>query len=61
MFITEGKRDLVIECVVEKSEREEIAKQFGGEIREISAKTGTNIAELIAKVVEALGEAGKSM
>jgi hypothetical protein len=47
----------VIERVVEKSGREEIAKQFGGEHWEVSAKTGINMAELIAKAVEA----GKSM
>jgi hypothetical protein len=61
IFITEGKLDLVVERVVKKSEREETAKQFGGEDWEVSAKTGMNMAELIAKVVEALGEAGKSM
>jgi predicted GTPase len=61
IFITENKIDLVAERVVEESEREEIATQFGGEEWEVSAKTGMNMAELIAEVVEALGKARKSM
>jgi hypothetical protein len=57
IFSTQKKIDLVVQRVVEESEREEIAGQFGGEEWKVSAKTGMNMAELIAKVAEA----GKSM
>jgi hypothetical protein len=52
VFITEHKLDLVAERAVGESEREEIAGQFGGEEWEVSARTGMNMAELIAKVTE---------
>jgi hypothetical protein len=53
IVITQKKIDLVVERVVEESEREENAGQFGGEEWQVSAKTGMNMAEFIAKVVKA--------
>jgi small GTP-binding protein len=52
VFVTGNKVDLVDQRAVEESEAKEIAERFGAEYWEVSAKTGTNMLELIAKIAE---------
>jgi GTPase SAR1 family protein len=52
IFIVANKMDLEDERLVSAAEAQDVAKRYGGEFWEVSAKTGAHVEEMVGRIAE---------